>query len=420
MGRGMSNCKACEGKVLTARMTGDKREANMPAMGAEILRSVGNRADPNWLDVRPRDVAKYLRERHWIKQWSGKRWPRGSYIGMSSKKELRAAELDRALDDPGDAFFELTLTNRRLDALTTVRTWVEVREVFLPGQATKVNRFVREYNGIRGKGTIDGSEFLRGLDLGVPDAGVQREMADEVVRAVIEKAKKGVVGGSYRPLVNDYGRGVLIVGLPLWFAAWPETLTEPATLIDKFVPRVLLGFQAIGRNVLRQPWCPFDSVVVIWNPTLESVDSWAKAADSAFYSDPANVTWRSPVSLLKASSLVELGKSMNFTVRWDRYPSVDAAIADQMRRFRFGRGAQPFGVKAKFRVVPMKTGIGRKGWRFRIRVWLLQLLFFVGLNGLGGLRRWIVSRVSPAEFVGRWKMRRELKHLYGEGPGMTR
>ena len=67
-------------------------------------------------------------------------------------KELRAAELGRALDDPGDAFFELSLTSRRLDALITVRTWVEVREVFLPGQAVKVNRFIRAYNGLRGKG----------------------------------------------------------------------------------------------------------------------------------------------------------------------------------------------------------------------------------------------------------------------------
>ena len=416
MAQEMSNWNAREG---TGRMTGE-REANMPSMGAEILRSVGNEANPNWLDVRPRDVAKYLRERHWIKQWSGNRWPRGGYIGIHSEKELRAAELGRALDDPGDAFFELKLTSQRLDALITVRTWVEVREVFLPGQAAKVNRFVREYNGIRGKGTIDGSEFLRSLDLGVPGARIQREMANEVVRAVMEKASKGAVGGSYRPLVNDYGRGVLVVGLPLWFAAWPETLTEPTTLIDEFIPRVLLGFQAIERNVLRQPWCPFDSVVVIWNPTLESIDSWAKAADSAFYSDPANVLWRSPVSLLKVSSLAELGESMNFTVRWDRYPSVDAAVANQVRRIQFGRGPRPFGVKAKLRIVPMKTGKGRKGWRFRIRVWLLQLLIFVWLNGLGGVRRWLVSRMSPAEFLGRWKMRRELKRLYGEGPGRIR
>ena len=167
---------------------------------------------------------------------------------MHWKKELRAAELGRALDAPGDAFFELKLTNQRLDEMITVRTWVEVSEIFLPGQAAKVNRFIREYNGLRGKGAIDGSEFLRSLDLGPPGIRIQRDMADEVVAAVKRKARKGDTGGSYRLLVDDYGRGVLIIGLPLWFAAWPATIAETATLLEEFVPRVLLGFQAIERS----------------------------------------------------------------------------------------------------------------------------------------------------------------------------
>ena len=241
-------------------------------------------------------------------------------------------------------------------------------------------------------------------------------MADEVVDAVKEKACKGDEGGSYRPLVDDYGRGVLLVGLPLWFAAWPETLTEPERLVEEFVPRVLLGFQEIERSVLRQSWCPFDSVVVIWNPTLESVNSWAVVADGDFYANPANVAWRSPVSFLKASSLAELGKGMRYTVRWDRYASVDAAVANQMRRIRFGREARPFGPKAQLKVVPTTSG-DWNGWRFRVRLWLLQLLVFVGLNGWTGLRKWVVSRLSPGGYLTRRKMRRRLKRLYGERPG---
>ena len=97
-------------------------DVKFPSLGTEILRAVGNEDDPNWPDVRPRDVPKYLRERHWIRQWSGNRLPRGSYIGMHWKKELRASALDRALDDPGDTFIELTLSSRRLDALIAVRT----------------------------------------------------------------------------------------------------------------------------------------------------------------------------------------------------------------------------------------------------------------------------------------------------------
>ena len=399
------------GRRIELQMTERMGEADMPLLGAEILRAVGNDADPNWQEVRPRDVPKYLRQRHWIRQWSGDRWPKGGYIAIHWKKELRAADLGRALVDPGDAFFELGLTSQSLDAVITARTWVEVTEVFLPGQAVKVNRFVREYNALRGKGTIDGSAFLRSLDLGQPGTGIQRDMADEVVSRVVQKARKGDACGSYRPLVDDYGGGVLIVGLPLWFAAWPETIEDPKTLVGEFVPRVLLGFQAIKRSVLRQPWCPFDSVVVIWNPTLESVDSWAKAADRSFYSDPANVTWCSPVSMLRASSLLQLAESASFKLRWDRYRSVDAAVADQTRRIRFGAGQRPFGSKAQLTVGATDVGKNRR-WRFRRSIWLLQLAIFLRLHGSAGLRRWFVSRVSPARYLQRRRVRRKLKRLY--------
>ena len=45
---------------------------------------------------------------------------------------------------------------------------------------------------------------------------MQREMADKVIAAIEKKAKKGREEGSYKSLVRDYGRGVLIVGLPMW------------------------------------------------------------------------------------------------------------------------------------------------------------------------------------------------------------
>ena len=336
---------------------------------------------------------------------------------MRWERELRAAELGRALDEPGDAFFELKLTSRRLDAMIAVRTWVEVTEEFLPGQAAQVNRFIREYNGLRGKGAIDGPEFLRSLDVGVPDVRTQRDMADGVIAAVERKAEKGKADGSYRPLVDDYGGGVLIVGLPLWFAAWPATFAEPATLVNEFVPRVLLGLQSIEQSVLRRSWCPFDSVVVIWNPTLESVDSWAKAADRRFYSDPASVSWRSPVSLLKGAALFDFAETANFKLRWDRYPSVDAAVAHQMRRIRFGSRRRPFGPKAQLEVEPMKTGKGGT-WRLWFDVWLLQLGIFLWLNGRAGFRRWFAGRMSPVRFFERRRVRRKLKRLYeGEPEG---
>ena len=198
-----------------------------------------------------------------------------------------------------------------------MRTWVEVTEVFLPGQAKEVNHFVREYNGLRGKGEIDAHSFLQSLDLDLPSDQLQRVMADQVVDAVVKKAKKGRESGSYSDLVRDYGRGALIVGLPLWFYVLPPTPTDPSAVLADFFCRLGLGFEAIQHSVLRTNWCPFDSVVVLWNPTLESADAWAKRADCGFYSDPANVTWKEPLSASMMPALVkvayEMAKKHDFT-----------------------------------------------------------------------------------------------------------
>ena len=78
--------------------------------------------------------------------------------------------------------------------------------------------------------------------------------------------------------------------LALWFATYPSDPTTPFTVLADFTPRLLLGLKKIERSVLRASWCPFDSVFVLWNPTLESINEWTKVADPDFYSDPANLS----------------------------------------------------------------------------------------------------------------------------------
>lgn len=224
-------------------------DLNIPERGAAILRVHGNDNDPNWQDVRRRDVPKYLRERHWIRQWSGQRWPRRDFVTASWQRELRLTDLGRRMDDPGDAFFDIGCSSRYFGSWVTVRIWVEVTEVFQPGQAADVNRFVRNYNGLRGKGEIDAGVFLRSLDLDLPGPDLQRAMADHVLAAVIAKARKGREDGSYRSLVQEYGRGALIVGLPLWFSMLPWAPCDPSHALDDFVTRLLLGLNAIQRSV---------------------------------------------------------------------------------------------------------------------------------------------------------------------------
>ena len=128
-------------------------EENIP----KILHVRGEYKDPNLQDVPHRDIPKYLREQYWIKQWGPtKRWNLG-FLNGSCERQLRLADLNRKLDDPGDAFFALGLGTLR--SCVSLRIWVEVTEVFLPGHALRVNRFIREYNGLRGKGDVDPTEF---------------------------------------------------------------------------------------------------------------------------------------------------------------------------------------------------------------------------------------------------------------------
>ena len=395
-----------------------------PEFGTDILRVVGDENDPNWRDVRPRDIPKYLRERHWIKQWSTERWPSSNFVRAKSWVELRLADLGRSLDDPADAFFDLFITSDR-QSWVQVRTWVEVTEVFLPGQAKQVNRFVREYNGLRGKGEINASNFLRSFDLDLPGDQLQRAMADQVVAAVVKKAEKGRESGSYSDLVRDYGRGALIVGLPLWFSVFPSAPTDPSAALTDFACRLNLRFNSIQRSVLRTNWCPFDSIVVLWNPTLKSIDSWAKRADYDFYSDPANVTWQKPISISNMPALAkavdEMAKkndlsfpSMNCYVRWDRYASIDAMLADHHRRFRLLNRTRPLGPKSRLKVTHLKDSTIRQKLSFRTIVWLFQAWLFIRLHGWSGLRQWIVARFSPSRIYDRWRKRNQLRKLYAK------
>ena len=170
---------------------------NVPA----ILKVCGDEKDPNLQDVPHREITKHLRERYWIKRANPtKRWNNRKFINFVGSTELRISDLGRKFDDPGDAFYWLFLSTHR--HFIHLRTWFEVTEVFLPKHAKMVNRFIREYNGLRGKGEIDADEFLRTLDLGPPDSRMQQKMADLAIEAIVKKAKKGHEEGSYKSLVT--------------------------------------------------------------------------------------------------------------------------------------------------------------------------------------------------------------------------
>ena len=381
----------------------------------DILRVCGEEKDPNFQDVSPRNIPTYLRERYWIKQWSPlNRWKSRKFVNCAGRTELRRADLGRKLDNPGDAFFDLFLFTSRYNV--RLRTWLEVTEVFISDeQAKKVNCFIRKDNSLRGKGEIDPVEFLRSLDLGPPDSRLQCDMADRVISAIEKKAKKGREEGSYKSLVRDYGRGQLIVGLPLWFAIFPSVPMDPSTVRTDFITRLNLAFEEIQHSVLRTNWCPFDSVIVLWNPTLESIDKWTKVADPNFYSDPANLSWKTPISPLKFYSSfrdLNLPKPYRIThnARWDRYSSLDAMLTDQRRWLRFPNNPRPLGPKACLEVNDSDTD--DSVLRMYFNKCIIQLWLFVCINGWRGLCRWVASRFSVHRLYTRLRKSRQARKLY--------
>ena len=383
---------------------------NVPA----ILHVREEEKDPNWQDVPYRDRAKHLRERFWIKQ-SGPtaRWNNRKAFNFSGSTELRISDLGRKLDDPGDAFYELFLSTHR--SIVHLRTWFEVTEVFLPEYAQKVKLLIQKYNGLRGKGNIDADEFLKSLNLGRPDVCTQLEMVDRVITAIKKKAKKGREEGSYKSLVRNYGRGQLIVGLPLWFATYPSDLMDPSSALTDFSIRLKLALMDIKHSVLRTNWCPFDSVVILWNPTLEAIDEWMRVADMDFYSDPANRSLKSPFSFIKGYFYWKkhnLPKPSNITnhARWDRYPSLNSMLADQRRLLRFTNNPRPLGPKACLNVRKSKMVID--SLRMEVYMWVLQFLLYVRINGWRGLCRRICSQFSVRRLFSVLRLIYQMRKLY--------
>lgn len=126
-----------------------------------------------------------------------------------------------------------------------------------------------------------------------------------MIESIKKKANKGRQEGSYKSLVNDYGRGQLIVGLPLWSATFPADLVDPISTSKDFFIRLQLALNKIKHSVLLKKWCPFDSVIIIWNPTLEAIDEWIQIANKEFYTDPANISMKRPFSFIKTHDFLK-------------------------------------------------------------------------------------------------------------------
>lgn len=329
----------------------------------EILQVRGAENDPNLQDVKSRDLPNYLREQYWIEQFGPtNRWKTSFSAGCHSK--LRLADLGRKLDDPGDAFYFIGIGSTRF--FIQMRTWFEVTEVYAYDNGEKVKKFIREYNGLRGKGVINAEEFLRSLDFGIPNPSKQRDMADRVISVIENKIEKGSETGSYKSLVSEYGTGVLIVGLPLWFATFPAHPKDSSMVLKDFYTRLALLGNRIEYYLLHTKWCPFDSIVVMWNPTWESIDEWAKFADKDFYKNPSNQCWNGSFPIISSYCWGEWDfpkpYTFRFYLRWDRYSSLDKMIDSQLKQLSSYDENLPFGVKSCWKVELTEDILSNEKW----------------------------------------------------------
>lgn len=383
-----------------------------------ILSATVHKKDPNRHDVQSHDLSNYSRERHWIKLADPtKRWKHRKLINFSGSTELRLSDLGRKLDDPGDAFYQLFLFTHRY--AIHLRTWFEVTEEFLPELlpelAKMVNRFNRYYNGLQGDEDFDSDQFINSINRYIPDTCLQRKMVDNVVKTIEKKAKKGRHGGSYKSLVNDYGRGQLIVGLPLWYATLPADPMNPTSISSNFFARMNLALNDIKHSILLKNWCPFDSVVVIWHPTLQAIEKWIHTANTEFYTESANLSLKRPFSVIDTHNFL---KKLNLTkiaqrhqyIRIDRYSSLNAMLKDQRRWFRFTNHPRPLGPKACLDI--RKSRQIFESLRLDFYGWLIQIMIYVRTKGWRALLRRVSSLFSLRRLHTFLRIRHQVKKLY--------
>ena len=290
------------------------------------------------------------------------------------------SELGRGPTDPGDGLIYKVQVFPQAEEHFE---WWEVTEVFTTVSARDIEGAMRAQNGIRGKHTVNLAEFLRTMKRGRPSRAEQRRAADKVIEQIRRKLTKR----SYQELVERYGYGTLVVGMPLWFAVLPDDPFRAANALDDFVTRTSVGLEEVKRSQLGQPDCPFREVIVTWDTTPEAIDEWRQHR-SAYYDDVANASLG---GLIPSSMLLDRVSSlMSMTdLPEEEMPSRSLHLGAEVKKRRSGTGPYPELVRALGQLVRRLEDQGDNiGERLRtgIVLTLCKVLWFKRLHGSRGLR----------------------------------
>ena len=366
--------------------------------GLSVLYAREAAGEREWAAIPDRDRTGRLREVYWARRAESKSG-RKSFVSMTLYWRPDRTEIGRRGDDPGDGFIYLVNMMPRVEERFE---WLEVTEVFTTVPASRIEGAMRAWNGIPDKQPVDFDEFRKGLPRGRPSRTEQRRTADRVIAQVERKLAKA----SYHELLETYGYGTLVVGLPMWFAVPPDDPFRMENAVDDFMTRTTLGLEDIRQRVLRRRDCPFRNVVVIWDTTPQALRAWRKSR-SAEYEDAANASLENALGASISGVISDaLEKAVSKTATPENEaPSMSFHVGAKTRKQVSGKGPYPELVEVLGEVFrereENRVGL-RTMLKSKVALTLCKLLCFVRIHGVEGMERWIARKFSVSRA---WRVR---------------
>ena len=370
--------------------------------GLGVLYAKEAAEERGWASVPDPEKTGRLREVYWARRAAGKlETGARPLVRVTLNWTEDRGKFGRRRDEAGDEFVHLVETTSRRSEHRF--EWLEVTEVFTAVPPSRIEGAMRAWNGIAGRNPVDFDEFREGLRRGRPSRMEKRKAADAVIDAVNKKLGKA----SYQNLLERYGYGTLVVGMPLWFAVPPDDPFRPENAVDDFVTRTKLGLKEVGRRTLRRRDCPFRNVLVMWEPTPQALREWNNGR-SVEYEDAANMSLGKtmPESFWFGvlTDLMEQALAKTETPESEA-PSRLFHVSEKKRKKARGKGPYPESVEAMGEVfggrVGNPTGLGAM-LKLRLSLSLLQLFFFKRVHGTEGLKRMLARKFSISHV---WRMR---------------
>ena len=381
--------------------------------GLSVLYASEAAKEADWAAVPDRDRTGRLREVYWASRAE-------SESGRKDRKRLVNATLNwwadrtaigRRSDEPGDGFVYLVSMVPRVEDQFE---WLEVTEVYTTVPASRIEGAMRAWNGISDKHPVDFEEFRRGLRRGRPSRIEQRSAADRVIDQIERKLSKT----SYHELLERYGYGTLVVGMPLWFAVPPDDPFRAMNAIDDFMTRTALGLEVVKRQVLGRQDCPFSNVIVTWDTTPQALREW-RMGRSSLYEDTTNASLE---NLMGARLCELLSRELEAAISKtgtpeSEAPSMSLRLDIKTKKKALGKGPYPKLVEALRKVLPDGNDHPMGRWatmKASVALTLCKLLCFVRIHGVQGFERWIARKLSVSRAWQRKAVRRTAQRLYRE------